>query len=1069
MMSRHDSASHTTDRASVGGGKLPSHAEETTGAPNAAASASMPNGNVHVVPAVVVSTNTLNTYPPSRIGDDDMEAGDAAAQHDSPVVDVMGSVRAESLPSPRDRVRVSGGTPTPSRNADAFGRLIDEQKDTNKSKKPKSREDRASRKSKSSSSKSHLSARSQTPQQGGVVPLTSNDGPTVRQPGASGHVPRSLFPGSAAGHCALSIVIGGMSPLRPSLKTVHPFVRVWLVDARSGLPFTAVARHAFAYTHPYDLRSRSSTAPCWNEELVLSFPRQVIADMISATCEPTLLFEVLDFGLTNIQGEATIPEVSYFHQPQAKRPPLLRICWAFLKLKELRGSPEAAGCAATRPRLNLQLFEFSHRRSAAWNAAVSMMPSFLANDACSAQQITYARPQAESVIAVANAVMGEGTNRSPIPDLYHVFANMNMRKVGYPGGLTVSICEVDAMFATPVAPEATQMERELVQVLHECISGELIQNSGNAADAEAHPRQNAAADGSGGGSNAFFTLVPTSSRFAREHQVSRTMAESIHVGNDFARRRGERVAAPSVLVHETLHVHGRITALDMSADGRCAALATQSTVRYDVQIREVMTPRFQLIGVLRGHLDYIHAVQFHPNGQFLVSISADRTARVWRVGDGPCFVNTSVDEQSICLAVLPVGVCGYAAVFHQDHVVTVGYDTRLLVWHVPQLTLGDRFGSNEGPFAPQVSGRRATAYAQLTASTNQPLTTPSAAPFLPLGSTAAARVSAVATNADTAFFLSVAALPTEETKLWTLDSGGSFVQWRAAVDDNPSASIASITSVSMRRRLECPGAASMQVCGMFACIAAPQDRAFSFVDLAAFVVIHKVSAQLSPTAGPQAWSMTADGRTVALGTPVTGALIAYDVVSGDVMTPPNGCPRARVAFPIQFMAWSRHQQLTIVAAPLGASSMAMDMPIDDMMGGESGDLSMVAVLGRPRRDDEVILDADPKAADYVRTTFGGEMQLARHPSARKQVHVEAPTPSLSRLKIAADVGDDRRGEGSSNKSTRIDQIMSFWKGLVAKHNDPSAAGKENAPIVKKSSASKLASTTGPDMSEQQTR
>jgi len=45
----------------------------------------------------------------------------------------------------------------------------------------------------------------------------------------------------------------------------------------------------------------------------------------------------------------------------------------------------------------------------------------------------------------------------------------------------------------------------------------------------------------------------------------------------------------------------------------------------------------KLAGELRGHADWIRALAFTANGQFLASASADRTVRVWRVADGTEF------------------------------------------------------------------------------------------------------------------------------------------------------------------------------------------------------------------------------------------------------------------------------------------------------------------------------------------------------------------------------------------------------------------------------------------------
>jgi hypothetical protein len=379
------------------------------------------------------------------------------------------------------------------------------------------------------------------------------------------------------------------------------------------------------------------------------------------------------------------------------------------------------------------------------------------------------------------------------------------------------------------------------------------------------------------------------------------------------------------------------------------------------------------------------------------------------------------------------------------------------VWHVPQIGGGGGELCNNISSVPPVSARRAAAFSQHapTLSTG-PVSPPEAAlPFLPPGSVAAARVSAVATNTDLSFFLSVVSVPTEEAKLWTLDSAGGFVQWRAAVDDNPSSAVATISSVSMRRRLECPGASSVQVNGLFACLAAPQDRAWYLVDVTTFVVLHRVTVTLPPTSGPQSWALCPDGRTVVIGAQRNGSLLAFDVTSGVCITPPDGCPRARAQFQVDFIAWSRNKQLALVASSNGLS-MARTEIMD-----EDGDGSLVSVLGRPRNDDEVILEADPKAADYVRTTFGGQMQLSRGTahtapsggprSALRAAHKDE-SGVVPRLRLISELEDDGRPAAlRSDNVSRVDQILSYWKGLVSKHKDPA----DKARTTKSTSKQKM--------------
>lgn len=61
-----------------------------------------------------------------------------------------------------------------------------------------------------------------------------------------------------------------------------------------------------------------------------------------------------------------------------------------------------------------------------------------------------------------------------------------------------------------------------------------------------------------------------------------------------------------------------------------ASSSTDQTIRlWDIQTGHCLH-------VLRGHTDWVHAIAFTPDGQFLASASSDQTIRIWEIATGQC-------------------------------------------------------------------------------------------------------------------------------------------------------------------------------------------------------------------------------------------------------------------------------------------------------------------------------------------------------------------------------------------------------------------------------------------------
>jgi hypothetical protein len=107
----------------------------------------------------------------------------------------------------------------------------------------------------------------------------------------------------AAGTPQLLVTAHSASPVGPNHNVVHPFIRVWLLIGHTGENLAMPANPNFGpeaccTTFPYDVRSRRSRAPIW-EQVCPFYLRQAALEPHK---DPTLLFELLDFGYHSIDG-----------------------------------------------------------------------------------------------------------------------------------------------------------------------------------------------------------------------------------------------------------------------------------------------------------------------------------------------------------------------------------------------------------------------------------------------------------------------------------------------------------------------------------------------------------------------------------------------------------------------------------------------------------------------------------------------------------------------------------------------------------------------------------------------
>jgi WD40 repeat protein len=120
---------------------------------------------------------------------------------------------------------------------------------------------------------------------------------------------------------------------------------------------------------------------------------------------------------------------------------------------------------------------------------------------------------------------------------------------------------------------------------------------------------------------------------------------------------------------------GSIYSMVLSRDGQWLAVGGNISARKEriaaIRLYEFASGR--LVGLLEGHIDVVHCLAFSPDGQHLISGSADRTAVLWDVGTGRRLRRLAGHGDVI-----------YAVGFTADsaRAVTGSYDHTLRLWRV---------------------------------------------------------------------------------------------------------------------------------------------------------------------------------------------------------------------------------------------------------------------------------------------------------------------------------------------------------------------------------------------------
>ena len=737
---------------------------------------------------------------------------------------------------------------------------------------------------------------------------------------------------SRGGHMGPHVVVSvkGMSPIEPDIHVVHPFVRLFVIDGRTGMSYVPTSDASVdCVTYPFDLRTRQTLAPLWNDEV----PVPVTDAAIQLDADPILLLEVLDFGSSTIQGQ-------YDHGRRG----FYRIAWGFLRLKSILGDDLSLKSTAA---AHMQLFFYTQESfGPLLSSLLQWVPSWFAHPAMHAPQPYFPPPP-------------QGTTTTP--DVFFIYANASNRKIAYPGGIALDVGYAPAnVKAPPMTHTPSQASLYELQLLQQLLAG---------------------------GAEAGKTIEVISKSLA---QRTREISDNPHVSLDYRRSKGERVVPPSVLIHES-RIHGTITAMSFSGSGKLLALAVSSNLQTVIDIRDVLSNRFSTIGLLRGHADLVHHVAFSQDESLLVTCSSDKTAKVWAMSALPCIVTSSIEEAHVCLCTLPHSFPVYCGIFYQGHVVCAGYDTQLHVWKVDALQRSSK-------------------------------------------------LTAVVPNPSTAFFLHLASC--DDSRIWTIDSAGMVTAWRAVPDETQKMEI---TQMSVRRRLECKGATSISLAGLYGFLPCPRDGACYVIELSSFTLLHRVHGIAKEP--NQGFCLLPDGKTFVAGNK-NGRMMAWETTSGDMCSSREGAARGQVAFPVSKISWAATQQLCAVASSsaafdsnTGASSLTGEQV-------EPADSCIIAILGEPRSEERVVLESDPRSIDFIRSMFGGEISAFRASIGNRAGGatprgLALPTASAaSRGPIVEDRGASRHGD----KATRMEQILGFWKNLVGGQKKKTAAS--SAPLTR---------------------
>eukprot|EP00759_Apiculatamorpha_spiralis_P053339 PhF_6_TR6169/c0_g1_i1/m.9208/K16740/AHI1; jouberin len=437
----------------------------------------------------------------------------------------------------------------------------------------------------------------------------------------------------------LVLTVGSIDHLEADPMVVHPVVRVWLVDGLTGALLHTTDHSCGYYTQACDLRIRQILTPSWMEEILLDVHDAVL----SSKAEAVLFFEVLDMPTENIKGERVYPVL------------LRYVAWGYLKLCDHRRRPNFARD------LNVQLFRYPYERSVLRTLWLSVVPSMMYTNYCAAVPRNVAPPPPDTFV----------------PPIFFIYMDVKNRLDEYPACLSVRI-DVRPVSYVPIPPARHPRE---VAVYEDIVS--VIMKGQPAARVTTTPRSrvttprsSSLVDGEGD------ILVPLESMSGGPGGVD--PGPLLICGRD----QGEPCASVGDMKYLTTlpgGTHG-CAAVCFSPCGKYLACGI-SGEHCIVDLYDTRYQNFRRIYRYKGHQKTIYDVSFSPDSAYILSASADGTARVWSAvakGANAPDAETFQSDDDGCVAALYHQSYLYTAVFlySANFVATGSFDGMIRIWCV---------------------------------------------------------------------------------------------------------------------------------------------------------------------------------------------------------------------------------------------------------------------------------------------------------------------------------------------------------------------------------------------------
>lgn len=848
-----------------------------------------------------------------------------------------------------------------------------------------------------------------------------------------------------------SITVRGMSPLHADGGVVHPFVRIWLVHCVTGENLVAPgAAVPCAITQPFDLRQRRSRSPWWEAEVALRLRTDLTPEALK---EAAVLLEVLDCGNETIHG---------FFVPRFG---LYPICWGYYLLYDCYGKAHRSD-----ENVHVQLFPFPLRAPWYVQTLQAILPFRLSSDAVYAP--------AEYSLDLGGVLgrpphgapppLSAPPNSTTPPVVFQVFKNPMNRKVTYAGGLVISVKLLQSSSYYPSTTDMLPYEEYLLNLL--------IAGGGSSAVPRRTP-----------GTTAESILQATRMQRANPWSLGRSMltrslsmVNTSTLGQAYYRLPGERTLPPTSTLQIAV-VSGRVTCVAFSHNGSVVALGITRHLQYVVELRNPLTPEMGVQWQLPGHMGHIHEVVFQRNDRTLLSCSSDKTVRVWRPAtmDGVFDVNTLATTTVVCVSLLSHGFPVYCAIFHQEHIITGGFDAMLRTWRFaqPLADADDREGGNPAAVsAPSIE--EVGSSLRLTATFTPGLessASPSSLTTAVRGMLGELVHHTEVDEEETAAMVLSLASNESGNRVWSVNSHGVVICWRAVYEKQRKGN--RVWQMTERSREDCPGAKSVQVAGDIAIVAAlPSGTPTAPV----VYVFHATSCEhlrlvrtRLPANAPVC--LLPDGEAFAAGT-ADGKLAFVDCKDGSPCSAQDGYAKVQTKFPVDRLAWAAGQQLALLCSPSPCPRMMLPnasavleqaalveeqkatpgnaaLPQREGGYGVPMELTAIAVVGTVRDTRSVIIASQDRASEQFCAACGGEVvrkrksaTLAARTLARKQRNPDASARRvrLQEVPTLPDVADFFAHTAMpmtdfSDRNAKMSAIVNFWKGLVTQRARSRAA------------------------------